>query len=163
MKYAYIDKYESEEELLPYFNNVLKNNNISIENRMAYEYAVFSKTEDCFIGFADIDIHKKNSSGGYGEIGYFLLPEFWGRGYATEIATMLIEVGFKHINLHKIEASCNYNNLESENIMQKIGMVKEGELRKIRCKDNRWDNEKRYSILIEEWPNNKETETSVLD
>lgn len=35
--------------------------------------------------------------------------------------------------------------------MKKAGMLKEGELRKVRFKNSRWDNEQHYSILMEEW------------
>jgi ribosomal-protein-alanine N-acetyltransferase len=163
MKYAWIDRFRSEEEGLAYFKKILENN-VTTENRPSYEFAVFLSTDNTntsnlsnevkeakFIGFADIVIHKKNPFGGWGEIGYFLFPEFWGFGYATEIANTLIEFSFKQLKLHKVDASCNYNNYKSERIMKKVGMVKEGELRKVRFKEGRWDNELRYSILIDEW------------
>ncbi|CUH97792.1 hypothetical protein P22_3938 [Propionispora sp. 2/2-37] len=150
MKYALIDKYESEKDILPYFNEVLENNTTYI-NRKAFEFAIYLSSDDSFVGFAGIEVHSKNTLGGCGEIGYFLLPMFWGNGYATEIAKMLIGICFKHINLHRVSARCNSNNLQSERVMKKIGMVKEGELRKVRFKNNQWENEKHYSILIEEW------------
>lgn len=151
MRYAYIDKVDCEEELRPYFKRVLSNN-ITHENRQAYEFAI--NFNDSFIGFADIEIHTKNSAGGCGEIGYFLLPGFWGSGYATEIARSLTAICFKQLGLHRVTARCNANNLKSENIMKKVGMVKEGELRKTRFKNGQWDDEKNYSILLEEWKEN---------
>lgn len=120
-------------------------------------YSVFSNEQIMkgnFTGFADIEIHNKNSNGGCGEIGYFLLPSFWGNGFATEIANTLIKMCFRQINLHRIVASCNANNLQSEKIMKKVGMIKEGEFRKARFKNGQWDNEMRYSILIDEWKEN---------
>ncbi len=53
--------------------------------------------------------------------------------------------------MHKVVASCNANNYQSEKIMKKIGMVKEGLLRKERFKNGRWDDELRYGLLVEEW------------
>lgn len=153
MKYAWIDKYQSEKDLLPCFIKLLANNSTYI-NRQAFEFAVYLSSDDSFIGFACIEIHNKNTAGGCGELGYFLLPEFWGQGYATEIAKMLIDISFKDIKLHRVSARCNSNNLKSEKVMQKIGMTKEGELRKIRFKNNQWDNEQQYSILIEDWIKN---------
>lgn len=38
--------------------------------------------------------------------------------------------------------------------MKNVGMLKEGEFRKARFKNGRWDNELRYSILLEEWEKN---------
>ena len=109
------------------------------------------REEDIFIGFADMVIQSLNSNGGCGEIGYFLLPQYWGKGYASELANSLIELGFTKLGLHKISARCNSNNLKSENIMMKVGMTKEGELKKVRFKNGVWDDEKHYGILIDEW------------
>lgn len=154
MRYAWIDRFDCEEELLPLFEEVMKNN-MAGEKRKAYEFAVFLQSDNSFIGFANIEIHIRNSSGGCGEIGYFILPEYWGSGYATEIVSKLIEVCFTHIKLHRVHARCNANNLKSEKVMKKAGMKKEGELRKVRFKNGRWDDEKHYGLLAEEWKNFK--------
>ncbi|MCX7711423.1 MAG: GNAT family N-acetyltransferase [Clostridia bacterium] len=150
MKYALMDRVATEEELRPYFDQILKNNQ-TFENREGYEYAVLSAIDGSFIGVADIMILLQNMRPTGGEIGYFLLPAFWGKGYATEIASKLTEICFSNLKLHRVVARCNANNLQSEKIMKKVGMKKEGELRKARFKDGRWDNELHYSILAEEW------------
>lgn len=51
------------------------------------------------------------------------------------MASKLIEICFKDIKLHKVSASCNVNNVQSRKVMEKVGMIKEGELRKVRFKD----------------------------
>ncbi|QNU67450.1 GNAT family N-acetyltransferase [Ruminiclostridium herbifermentans] len=150
MKYAWIDKIENEVGMREFFEGFL-NHDDRINRNNSYAYAVFLREEDIFIGFADIVIHSLNSNGGCGEIGYFLLPQYWGKGYATELAHSLINFGFTRLGLHKISARCNSNNLKSENIMKKVGMTKEGELRKVRYKNGVWDDEKHYGILIDEW------------
>jgi ribosomal-protein-alanine N-acetyltransferase len=158
MKYAYIDRYQSEEEIMPYFNEVTENS-VSTENRKGYTFALFSIADGNYIGFADIEIQYMKGNGGFGEIGYFLKPECWGFGYASEVAASLIEVCFKYLKLHRVTARCNSNNHKSERVMQKAGMAKEGEFRKVRYKEGRWDNEMNYSILVEEW----EDKRLVLD
>lgn len=150
MIYAYMDVYQSDDEISGYFNKVIKDN-LKIENRNAYEFAVFEKQSGNYIGSADIDVQVKNAFGGYSEIGYFLLKDFWGKGYAAEIAARLIDYCFGELKLHKVYASCNAKNVQSEAVMKKAGMTKEGILRKIRFKGNEWHDEIRYSILTEEW------------
>ncbi|TYQ18157.1 UNVERIFIED_CONTAM: ribosomal-protein-alanine N-acetyltransferase [Acetivibrio alkalicellulosi] len=149
MKYALVEKFDRGYSL-SYFNKVLANNILG-ENRKAYEFAVYLSSSSIFIGFADIEIQNRKNLSGCGEIGYFLLPSFWGNGFACEIANTLLEISFRHIKLHRVSASCNSNNIQSENIMKKIGMIKEGEFRKVRYKNGQWDNELRYSILVEDW------------
>ena len=37
-----------------------------------------------------------------GEIYYKLLPDHWGKGYATEVSKTLIKSGFEVFHLHKV-------------------------------------------------------------
>lgn len=150
MRYAWIKKVESEEEARSLFEDFISNGEEPSKNN-SYSFSVFQKESGEFIGFADIQVHSSNAFGGCGEIGYFLLPEYWGKGYATELANTLIEVGFTRLNFHKMCARCNSNNLNSEAVMKKSGMINEGELRKVRFKNGKWDDEKHYGILIDEW------------
>ncbi len=150
MRYAWIDKISNEESAYTFFEGFI-NTGDDVNKDGSYAFAVFSEEGNEFIGFADIQIHSRNNAGGCGEIGYFLLPEYWGKGFATELANALIEFGFTRLGLHKICARCNSNNLKSEGIMKKVGMTLEGELRKVRFKYGSWDDEKHYGILLEEW------------
>ena len=152
MRYAWIDKFNNQEDIIPFFEDFI--NYDDTRNKInGYAFAVFTREEDAFIGLADIILHSHNSFGGCGEIGYFLLPQYWGKGYATELSKALIDMGFTQLNLHKICARCDSNNLNSEGVMKKVGMTKEGELRKVRLKYGVWDDEKHYGILIDEWKN----------
>jgi [ribosomal protein S5]-alanine N-acetyltransferase len=150
MRYALMDRYTSKSEATTYFDSILTNA-LSENNRPSYQFALFSIDGDNFIGLGELEIHIKNSFGGCGEVGYFLLPPFWGNGYATEIATSLIKFGFQHLKLHRITARCNALNTQSEKVMKKVEMTKEGVFRKARFKNGRWDDEIHYSILIDEF------------
>jgi ribosomal-protein-alanine N-acetyltransferase len=150
MKYALLDRVTGKEELKPYFEEILRSNKLT-DKRELYAYGIYLSEGGKFIGAADIEVYRQNSYGGCGEIGYFLLPGFWGCGYASETAGLLIDIGFHHISLHRLCASCNANNQYSENVMRKLGMLKEGELRNERFKDGSWVNELRYGILKTDW------------
>lgn len=150
MKYAYYDCMRSKEELDRGFSEVIEQNKVK-HNRREYDFAVFTKEDNIFIGTALILVSYRGNIPLNGEIGYFLLPDYWARGYATEIASAMTEYCFNELNLHRVIASCNANNPNSEKVMKKIGMQKEGEFRKARFKDGHWDNELKYCILKEEW------------
>jgi ribosomal-protein-alanine N-acetyltransferase len=150
MRYAYMDKIADENEMISCFDQVIKNAE-GKEKRNSYEFAVSLSSNNDFVGYACILVNYHFSRVKFGEIGYFLLPQHWGKGYATEIADTLTDICFTNLHMHKVAASCNINNPRSENVMKKIGMIKEAELRKERYKDGRWDNELRYGILLEEW------------
>jgi RimJ/RimL family protein N-acetyltransferase len=57
-----------------------------------------------------------------GEMGYFLLPAYWGKGIATECARLVLRLAFDHCGAQLMCASCNEQNAASEGVMRKCGM-----------------------------------------
>ena len=73
-------------------------------------------------------------------IGYILKKSAHGKGFATEFAKALVKFGFDHLNLHRIEATCDSENLASYKVMVNAGMEKEGVLRQnLKFKNRRRD------------------------
>lgn len=62
------------------------------------------------------------------EIGYMILPEFNGKGIATEAVACILEYGFEQMQLHSIEAVIDPQNYASEKVLLKNGFVKEAHL-----------------------------------
>lgn len=62
------------------------------------------------------------------EVGYWLGQPYWGRGLATEALAAVLRFGFEALLLNKIYATHHADNLASGRVMQKNGMLKEGEL-----------------------------------
>lgn len=61
------------------------------------------------------------------EVGYWISPEFWGQGYATEAANALIEYGFKTIGKRRLVSLIQPGNTASRRVAEKTGMVLEKE------------------------------------
>lgn len=57
------------------------------------------------------------------ELGYELLPEYHGKGMMSEAVNFILNYGFKVLNLKKIEAFTNKNNLNSIKLLQKSNFV----------------------------------------
>lgn len=55
-------------------------------------------------------------------LGYLLLPEYWGQGYATEIATAVAELAFGKLGMESLVAFALPHNSASRHVMEKIGM-----------------------------------------
>lgn len=64
-----------------------------------------------------------------GELGYSLNQRYWGRGYATEAAQLLLELGFSALELHRLTATCAPENTASRRVLEKAGLNYEGLLR----------------------------------
>jgi [ribosomal protein S5]-alanine N-acetyltransferase len=61
------------------------------------------------------------------EIGWRLSKANWGQGFATEAAKACLEFGFNKLGLNEIYSFTSVHNKRSEQVMIKIGMIKEGE------------------------------------
>lgn len=59
--------------------------------------------------------------GGSGELGYWLTPSAWGRGYATEAARVVIEMARHALPVRRIEASHHLDNAASHRVLVKLG------------------------------------------
>lgn len=86
----------------------------------------------------------------YGEVGYVLHPDYWGRGIVTEALRAVIDFAFTH-GLNRVEAVHAVENPASGRVMEKAGMAYEGLLRKRYSIQGRYRDMKMYSILREEW------------
>ena len=85
------------------------------------------------------------------EIGWAIHPVEWGKGYATEAAWLMIDWGFKQLNIHRMVAFCHASNTASVRVMEKLGMHCDGQLRETRWLNGRWWDEYVYAILDKEW------------
>lgn len=56
------------------------------------------------------------------DLGYRFLPEYWGRGIATEAAQAILTYGFDQLKLRKIIAIAMRENKASIRVMEKAGM-----------------------------------------
>lgn len=117
------------------------------EPRTGYEFAATLKESGEMIG--GVGIHK---NGYNGEVGYCFHPDYWGKGYASESAAAMLELGFRQLGLHRIYATCRPGNKGSERVMQKLGMQKEGHLREhLLSNKGGFVDSYLYSILIQDY------------
>jgi ribosomal-protein-alanine N-acetyltransferase len=64
------------------------------------------------------------------DVGYGLARAFWGRGYATEALRALAAWTLQQPEIFRLWAVCDVENRASARVMEKVGMQKEGVLRK---------------------------------
>jgi RimJ/RimL family protein N-acetyltransferase len=117
--------------------------------RRNYTLAIVLTTEDRLIGSCGVQVSDPENREGW--IGYCLNRDFWGKGYGTEVARALITFGFKRLNLHRIYATCDPQNIASAHVLEKAGMQREGHLRERKWVKRRWRDFLLYAILDREW------------
>jgi len=60
------------------------------------------------------------------EVGYRLLPEAWGQGFATEGARALVDYGFDDLDLDRIIGVTHRGNMASQRVLLKAGLEDAG-------------------------------------
>jgi ribosomal-protein-alanine N-acetyltransferase len=110
----------SEEEALEKFNYFLENN--ELYNSFG-SFKVLEVDSSKLLGFAKLEITKEKPE--EAELGYMLLPEFWGRGLGNEIAEILLDVAISDPNLRRVYANTDPNNVASRKILINNGFASE--------------------------------------
>ena len=87
-------------------------------------------------------------------MGYFTYPKFWGRGYTSEALKKVIEYAFTVDNVYRITTGCLAENIGSERVMQKCGMIKEAEHVDYEWHDGKMKTRLEYRLLKSEWTGN---------
>ena len=115
------------------FNNSLKDNSEIV-------FSIVTKT-DQHIGWAGI--YEINWISRKGEIRFFIgEKKFWGKGYATETVSLLVDYAFNKLNLHRIYGGTNEENVGSINVFKNNKFMQEGVL-----KEEHFRNGKYYDVL----------------
>lgn len=87
-------------------------------------WAVIEKETGRFLGWAGLKLVKENINGyiNFYDVGYRLMPKFWGNGYATEAAKALVPYGFETVKLNEIFGMADVNNTASRKVLEKAGL-----------------------------------------
>lgn len=107
-------------EIINHIRNQYKENDIG-------RWAVVLKETQEFIGWCGIKYIKDevvNGKTNFYDIGYRLMPEFWGKGYASEASMACFNYAFDVLKLTELHATIMEGNQASCKIVEKIGMIK---------------------------------------
>ena len=111
------EKVLTHEEALRDFNKIIETNSI---HPILGTYKVFNLAND-FIGLAKLEIREIKDT--EAELGYMLLPNYWGMGVGSSIAEELIELAKEQIKIKKLTAIIDPINMASRKILIKNNFV----------------------------------------
>jgi [ribosomal protein S5]-alanine N-acetyltransferase len=93
-----------------------------------FPWAIADRATDTLIGaLTFFSLHREQKRL---EIGYSLSPDRQGQGLAAEALRCAIGFGFDTVGLVRIEADIDPRNVPSGNLLERLGFVREGLLRK---------------------------------
>lgn len=125
------DTLESTKTQMSWFDEI-------VNNKTGIWWAICSPDNTIFYGAAGINnidsAHKK------AEIGYWLLPDYWGRGFVAEALSIICRYGFEKEKLHRIESFVETENQNSIKVMNALDFEHEGTLKECEIKNGKYIN-----------------------
>lgn len=113
-------KPQSREEARAKFKALLKNQRW---NASLGSFMIFQQERSDLMGFAKLEIKAEKQQ--EAELGYMLLPEFWGLGYGTEIAEFLMRKAESDPDISRVYALVDPANTASRKILLRLGFHSE--------------------------------------
>ena len=95
----------------------------TFEKEESPHFAITLRTGGNFIGVMGLELEREHERA---ELGYWLGKPYWGNGYATEAAKVVVAHGFQVLKLNRIYAYYFTRNAASGRVLEKIGMRYEG-------------------------------------
>jgi len=129
---------EATQEQMDWYANMVKNDTGRC-------WAICSQDNDIFYGVCTLNFWKKEHR--KAETGYWIFPQYWGKGIVPEAMEKVLAYGFSEMNLHRISAEVEDNNRASISVLKKMGFVYEGTLRECEIKNGRFINLEIHALL----------------
>ena len=85
------------------------------------------------------------------DVGYVLRVPEWGKGYANEALVRLLDWGFEHLQLNRVEADVDPRNAPSARALERLGFQREGHLRERWIVGGEICDSWIYGLLASEW------------
>ena len=112
-----IQSLDEAQDIITYIRNQYQENGIG-------RWAVIDKQDDTFIGWSGLKYETVVRPGQpYYDLGYRFRREYWGKGVATETALASLAYGFEIMQLSQICAGAHVENIGSNRVLQKVGML----------------------------------------
>ena len=133
---------EETEEQMTWYSNL-------VASRTGIWWSIREKQSDIFVGAGGFNewshVHNK------AEVGFWLLPNFWGLGYMKEAMTEILNYGFNEMNLNRVEGFVESSNASCKKAIEKLGFHLEGTMRDTEMKAGKYINVDVYRMLKREW------------
>lgn len=115
------------------------------EKRISLVFAIERDDDKQLIG--SIGLSGIDRQHNHAEIGYWIGQPYWNQGYASEAASALVGFAFRILRLNRVFAYHFERNVASERVLEKVGLQREGLMRKHVKKWGHYENVVVHAIL----------------
>ncbi len=113
------------------------------------EHRFHIEADGRYIGHVGLRPNDEEQSGSY-RIG-IVNPEYWGKGYGTEVTRLMLRYAFETLGLHRVRLRVTAYNHRARRCYEKCGFRVEGYERESFLVDGEWQDDVLMAILRSEW------------
>lgn len=103
---------------------LLPERDVRWESGSEYYWVITLLDEDRAIGGISCQIDRHAA-----EFGYLVNRHYWGNGIATQASQAIVQWAFSLPTISRVWATCDFENLASIRVLEKVGLLREGRLR----------------------------------
>lgn len=113
-----------------------------------YSYGIFLHDGTLIGTLSAMEVSRSVAQSCY--LGYGIFNPYWGRGYAKEAVRAFLDLCFRDLHLHRVEAGVEPRNRRSIMLARSLGMRKEGLKRRAVLLRGKWQDLVMYTLTCEE-------------
>lgn len=133
---------EATQEQMDWFEDLKRNGT-------GFWWGVYDRETERFCGAGGFNnLDKTNRKA---EIGFWLLPQFWGKGIMTEVMPILFQAGFDQLHLNRIEGFVDSRNSNCKKALRKIHFTYEGTMQECEVNGDEFLSVAIYAILKKDY------------
>ncbi len=149
MYYLQDIKFSSRQESDEEFEQILED--AKKKERTFYFLHIELKDSHEQVGSIGYTVKARTPVGKLVHAGYFTYPKFWNNGYVTEAFHKVLEFAFLEDDVYRVTTGCFAENVGSEKVMRKCGLIKEAEHIDWEWHDGKMKTRLEYRLLKNEW------------
>ena len=116
------------------------------------QFAIALKDTDELIG--DLGCYIKEDDIRQARIGFTIAAKHWRKGYVSEVIPHLLEYLFEDMDVHRVVADCDVDNVASYRTLEKLGFRREAHFVESYLVNGVYASEYHYGLLQREWREN---------
>ncbi|WP_373997771.1 GNAT family N-acetyltransferase [Bdellovibrio bacteriovorus] len=132
------------------FKDLLKEQHKQRQSDEFYSFGIFRKDDGVLLGRVTLmDISRGIFQNAY--LGYQIFNIYWGNGYAQEACKAAMQLAFKNLKLHRVEAGISPANKKSIKTAKALGLRKEGISKRRLHVNGKWTDMEIWALTKEEF------------
>jgi ribosomal-protein-alanine N-acetyltransferase len=128
-----------------------------MKRQTGIRWGIALKGRTNIIGTIGFNSFQRNQTG---NLAYDLQFDFWNRGFATEAARAVLNYGFDHLEIIRVEADVMIGNTGSDRVLEKLGFTYEGVVLKRMYWNGKYYDKKVFSLPKEDFNRSREERDS---